>query len=131
MSQPPQATEQQTVRHQCSLCNRSYVRKEGLSKHQVKHAKASEKPTKDSDVPAPAGRLFKKPGDGRYYCTVATCPRKSGVGYTYERDVKAHFKRIHDPTFVPPTCETCNKSFYTKSNLKRHVAKSCGGRYKH
>ena len=112
------ATWTQNDRFECVYCNKTYVRMEALLKHEHNH-----------QTPAPPKKESKKAAEGLFFCKVPHCALQTG--YVHKRSLKAHMDRIHNHEYVKPACERCQKTFQTKSTLKRHQRddNSCGGRY--
>ena len=111
---------QQSDRLKCLFCTKTYVRREQLWKHTLRHGK-----------PGPTVKESKKkqPAEGTYFCPDLNCTKKR-TGFVHQRDLNTHWHRNHDPTYEKPKCPECKKSFTCTSSLKRHERASCGGRYK-
>ena len=62
--------------------------------------------------------LIKDHDDGKYYCTI--CNAFSDVKIT---NAKNHVESKHFPGLFLYTCDVCNETFLTKTNLNNHKAR--------
>ena len=116
-------TWEQSDRLKCLHCTKTYVRREQLDRHTLRHEGPAPPPPKESKK--------KPPAEGTNFCKEPNCTKKR-TGFVHKRDLETHWKRNHDPTYRKPICSGCSKSFASPSSLKRHErGDSCGGgRYK-
>lgn len=107
VSEPNQSESKTVASNDCKDCGESFTDK----KEYLKHAKSAHKKN--------AKKKKKNGADAAKSCPIC------GINLYNSQALRNHISRIHEEKEMKFKCELCDKSYFSKSELKQHGAVHC------